>query len=92
MFRLNEAMLIYFQCTLKLRSLRVDLGIGILLRWIQVLGCVLDYKSFRSLGAELGYFKNKNKKDETNNVVEDNHATPYLMKCLDNIFSKNYLY
>ena len=32
-----------------IRSLRVDLGICILLRWIQVLGCVLDYKSFRSV-------------------------------------------
>ena len=34
---------------LYLRSLRVDLGICILLRWIQVLGCMLDYKSFRSV-------------------------------------------
>ena len=66
----------------ELRSLRVDLGICILLRWIQVLGCTLDYKNFRFLMLT-GYFQNKNKKDETNHEVEDYHAPPYLMKCLD---------
>ena len=35
-----------------LRSLRGDLGICILLKWIQLLGCLLDNKSFRSLGAD----------------------------------------
>jgi len=36
----------------RLRSLRVDLGICILLRWIQVLGCMLNYKFFRSVGVD----------------------------------------
>ena len=41
---------LWFQRTwFTVRSLRVDLGICISLRWIQVLGCVLDYKSFRSV-------------------------------------------
>ena len=43
---------------------------------------MLDYKNFRFLMLT-GYFQNKNKKDETNHEVEDYHAPPYLMKCLD---------
>ena len=35
-----------------IRSLRVDLGICISFIWIQVLGCVMNYKSFRSVGID----------------------------------------
>ena len=69
----------WFGC-LGLRSLRVDLGICLLLRWIQVLGCVLDYKSFRSVGVDAHRLLPKQTNKKKSLGTTDCHATLYLFE------------